>query len=62
MNEEIIKYIKNELALCDKEIRKADNDIMTATEHRNCYGDRRMMLLDLLNMVQKASEEKENRP
>ncbi len=60
MNKKLIEEIESEIRICDKEIRKADDAILKATEHRTCYDDRKIMLSVLLDRAK--SEEKERDP
>lgn len=62
MNEKIIEYIKKEMAFCDSKLRQCNNEFIKITEQRNCYEDRKTMLRGLLEIINNASEEKENRP
>lgn len=56
MNEKLVTEIKSEIGICLKEVRKADNEILKATERHNHYEDRRIMLTTLLELAE--NEEK----
>ncbi|MBP0983057.1 MAG: hypothetical protein J6A19_04960 [Oscillospiraceae bacterium] len=49
--------IKDEMSLCDREIRKAREEIIRWQERSNLYGDRKTMLFGLLQIIE--SDEKE---
>lgn len=56
-NEDLIFRIKDEIYVCDSEIRKADDIVIRMQEHRVCYDTRKTMLKILLDI---AEEEVDN--
>lgn len=50
--------IKDEMCLCDREIRKAREEIIRLQERLNLFDDRKTMLFGLLQIIE--SDEKES--
>ena len=44
--------IKDEMSLCDREIRKAREEIIRLQERLNLFGDRKTMLFGLLQIIE----------
>lgn len=60
MNKTLIETIKDEIGICDREIRMADIEMRRIQEHRTNYDDRKTMLRELFELAEKEVEEREN--
>lgn len=53
--------IKDEMCLCDREIRKAREEIIRLQERLNLFDDRKTMLFGLLQIIDSDEKEVENK-
>ena len=51
--------IKDEMSLCDREIRKAREEIIRLQERLNLFDDRKTMLFGLLQVIESDENESE---
>ena len=50
-NAKIVETIEQEIGICNREIRKASDSILVAEERRVNYGDQKLVLGSLLEIV-----------
>lgn len=52
----IIETLEQEIGICNREIRKAEDELLRATERKTHYDDRKIMLRDLLRQAQEEAK------
>ena len=60
MNKTLIETIKDEIRICDSEIKGADIEMRRLQERRINYDDRKVMLTELLEKAEAEAKEREN--
>lgn len=53
---DLYNTIISEMRICDREIRKANEEIIRLKEHRECYSDRKIVLEDLRDRFKKEND------
>lgn len=56
MNTDLINEIKDEINICEVEMRRADIDMVRLQERRNNYSDRKVMLDEILKKAEQLLE------
>lgn len=52
----VIETLEQEIGVCNREIRKAEDELLRATECKAHYDDRKIMLRDLLRQAQEEAK------
>lgn len=52
----VIETLEQEIGICNREIRKAEDELLRATERKAHYDDRKIMLRDLLKQAQEEAK------
>lgn len=55
-NAKIVEIIEQEIGICNREIRKASDSILVAEERRVNYGDQKLVLGNLLEILNLKKE------
>lgn len=53
-NAKIVEIIEQEIGICNREIRKASDSILVAEERRMNYGDQKLVLGSLLEILERS--------